>query len=130
MELPQGEQLGEREGENQGMGLGMLGLRKAAACVGGYMNVGFGTEVCAGDVNLGVNYIWMDLNHETGWNLQGSVGQKGLQTGSTAPQHLEVWDSEEAVKETEAVVGREGRQIQENIESRSTGEEVLRMECH
>lgn len=66
MELPQGEQLGQREGENQGMGLGMLGLRKAAACVGGYMNVGVGTEVCAGDINLGVIYIWTDLNHEIG----------------------------------------------------------------
>lgn len=44
-------------GENQGMGLGVLGLRRATARLGGYMHSELRTEVQAGDINLTVIYI-------------------------------------------------------------------------
>lgn len=88
----------------------MLGLKSAIAYLGGCMSLKFRTEIWAGDINLGVIYIRMNLNHETRWDLQGIIKQKeevhGLSLGAPS-----VWRSgEEAIKETEAV-GHEVRQI-------------------
>lgn len=88
----------------------MLGLKSAIAYLGGCMSLKFRTEIWAGDINLGVIYIRMNLNHETRWDLQGIIKQKeevhGLSLGAPS-----VWRSgEEAIKETEAM-GHEVRQI-------------------
>lgn len=85
------------------------------------MSLEFSTEVRAGDINLTVTSIWVNLNHRTGRDLQGSVEHKGEvhRLDPAAPQHLEVRGREEAVKETKAV-GCKVKQNQESMESQST----------